>query len=96
MLTTTESRLLRVLIALRDATGAKTRTPVSEDLVADLLAHDPEFDGPVAEALGSLLPLAFKGGGRGWVANERARCPLGSSFSRIERLQSHPTPTPLP
>ncbi len=42
------------------------------------------------------VPLPFKGGGRGWVAHERARCPLGSSFSRIERPQSHPTPAPLP
>lgn len=59
MLTTTESRLLRVLIALRDATGAKTRTPVSEDLVADLLAHDPEFDGPVADELDDLERQGF-------------------------------------
>ncbi|HWT33020.1 MAG TPA: hypothetical protein VN107_04600 [Microbacterium sp.] len=59
MLTTTESRLLRVLIALRDATGAKTRTPVSEDLVADLLRNDAAFDGSVADELDDLERQGF-------------------------------------
>lgn len=59
MLTTTESRLLRVLIALRDATGAKTRTPVPEDDVAERLTTDPEIDGPVADELDDLERQGF-------------------------------------
>lgn len=59
MLTTTESRLLRVLIALRDATGAKTRTPVSEELVAELLRDDAAFAGSVAAELDDLERQGF-------------------------------------
>lgn len=59
MLTATESRLLRVLIALRDATGAKTRTPVAEASVIDLLQDDPDAAGSVPAVLDDLERQGF-------------------------------------
>jgi hypothetical protein len=65
MLTISESRLLRVLIALRDATGAKTRTPVAESLVAALLRDDADFTGSVSDELDDLERQGFAQIGRG-------------------------------
>jgi hypothetical protein len=59
MLTIAESRLLRVLIALRDATGAKTRTPVAESAVAGILRGDPDFGGSVSDELDDLERQGF-------------------------------------
>ncbi len=59
MLTTSESRLLRVLIALRDATGAKTRTPVPEASVAALLQDDPDVRGSVSAVIDDLEEQGF-------------------------------------
>ncbi|MDL9977939.1 hypothetical protein [Microbacterium candidum] len=59
MLTATESRLLRVLIALRDATGAKTRTPVAESSVIELLQDDPDAAGSVPAVLDDLERQGF-------------------------------------
>lgn len=59
MLTSTESRLLRVLIALRDATGAKTRTPVPEAAVIELLRDDADATGSVPAVLDDLERQGF-------------------------------------
>jgi hypothetical protein len=59
VLTISESRLLRVLIALRDATGAKTRTPVPEAAVAALLSDDAELAEAVSDELDELERQGF-------------------------------------
>lgn len=59
MLTITQSRQLSVLVALRDATGDKTRTPVAESAVAALLDHETGFDGSVPDALDDLQTQGF-------------------------------------
>jgi hypothetical protein len=59
VLTISESRLLRVLIALRDATGAKTRTPVPEAAIATLLSDDAELAEAVSDELDELERQGF-------------------------------------
>ncbi|KHK97097.1 hypothetical protein LK09_12495 [Microbacterium mangrovi] len=59
MLTITQSRQLSVLVALRDATGDKTRTPVPESAVAALLDHEIDFDGSVSDEVDDLQAQGF-------------------------------------
>jgi len=93
MLTISESRLLRVLIALRDATGAKTRTPVAESAVAAILREDPDFGESVADELDDLEHQGFAQISRGAPGSREVQmtAPGKIKAEEIDRLKARGT-----